>query len=112
MKRNRVNRDELVLKIRNDAIQRVNMVKYLGIMIVYNLSFDDHLKHIVTKIAKKSGIMARSTKLVNKNYKIKVYNITAFCLLLFNIMSFKCSTNGQTTDVVKEGNAYYFEQQI
>ena len=71
--RNRVNRDEYEL-IRNDAILRANVIKYLGTMIDYRLSFDDHLKHIVTKISRKIGIMIRSIKLVNKNYKTKVYN--------------------------------------
>ena len=43
-------------------------------MLNENLSFDDHLEYIVNKIAKKIGILARSTKLVNKNCRIKVYN--------------------------------------
>ena len=43
-------------------------------MIHDHLSFDDHLKYSVTKIASKIGIVANSTKLVNKNYRIKVYN--------------------------------------
>ena len=72
--RNRVNKDEYELKIRNDAFQRVNVVKYLGIMIDDHLNFDDHLKYIVTKISRKVGITARSTKLVNKNCEIKLYN--------------------------------------
>ena len=48
--RSRVNRDEYELKTRYDAVQRVNVIKYLGIMIGDHLSFDDHLKYIVTKI--------------------------------------------------------------
>ena len=34
--RNNVNRDDCVLKIKNDVIQRVNVIKYLGIMIDEN----------------------------------------------------------------------------
>ena len=70
--RNHVNRDEYVLKIRKAAIQRVNVIKYLSIMIGDHLSFDDHLKYIVTKIARKIGIISRSTKLINKNFRVDV----------------------------------------
>ena len=41
--KNRVNRDEYELKIRNGAILREIVIKYLGIMIDAHLSFDDHL---------------------------------------------------------------------
>ena len=43
--RNSVNRDDYVLKIRNNAIQRVNVIKYLGIMIDDHLSFDEVYCH-------------------------------------------------------------------
>ena len=56
---------------------------------------DDHLKYIVTKIARQIGIMARSTKLVNQNYKVKVYNSNV------NVISFERNANGQTTEVAK-----------
>ena len=49
-------------------------MKYLDIMIDEKLSSDDNLKFIVNKITKKIGIRARSAKLVNKKYRIRVYN--------------------------------------
>ena len=71
-------------------------------MIDDHLGFADHLKYIITKISRRIGIMARTIKFVNKNYKIKVYNIiTAFCILPFNIISFKHNANAQTTKVTK-----------
>lgn len=72
--RNHVNVDNCVLKIKNDNIERVNVIKYLGVMIDDKLNFDEHLNYIRIKIAKKIGILSRSTKLLHKNYKIKVYN--------------------------------------
>ena len=68
--RNRANRNVYELKIKNDAFQRANVFEQQGIMVNDHLSFDDHLKYIVTKIARKIGIMSKSTNLV----KIKIYN--------------------------------------
>ena len=109
----KTNRDEYELKIRNDAIQRVSIIKYLGIMINDHLSFDDNLKYITTKISRKIGIMARSIKLVNKNYKIKVYNSVilphfAFCASILFLL------NATQMDRIQklQNRAYYFDQEL
>lgn len=40
------------LKINNESIQRVDSIKYLGIIIDNKLKFEEHIKYTVAKVAK------------------------------------------------------------
>lgn len=73
MTRRTVDPDIITLNIANNPLQRVDKIKYLGIIIDDKLKFDEHLKYTEAKLGKKIGIMFRSCKFISKKYKIMVY---------------------------------------
>ena len=44
------------------TIERVNVVKYLGVLINENLSWCEHISHLVNKVSRLSGILYRNKK--------------------------------------------------
>lgn len=61
------------LKIKTNAIERVDQMKYLGVIIDEKLSFGEHMNHLEKKIAQKIGFMYRTCKHISQHHKILVY---------------------------------------
>ena len=66
------------LKLGNNAIERCEYTKFLGINVDEKLSFKFHIDHIVNKISKTVGILFKLNKLLPKNMLMMLYN----CLIL------------------------------
>ena len=47
------------IRIRDSILTKVSTVKFLGVTLDENLSFNDHVKNITTKISKYVGVMRR-----------------------------------------------------
>lgn len=72
--RRNINEDDITeLKINDEILQRVNSIKYLGIIIDSKLKFEDHINYTIEKVANKIGVMQRTTKFIQKKYKIILY---------------------------------------
>ena len=51
----------VIIKIDDNAIDRVNMTKCLGVFIDENLTWKEHVKNITTKLSKSIAIMCRAS---------------------------------------------------
>lgn len=71
--RNLNDNDLIKLSINNVEIEKVNVIKYLGVQIDDKLKFTKHIDYIEKKVAQKIGFMYRTCKYVKRNYKITVY---------------------------------------
>ena len=64
---------DLNLYVGQDKIDRVESMKYLGVILDDHLSFDEHIKYIINKSSKKLGVLQRSREFLNKSTKILLY---------------------------------------
>ena len=62
------------LNIEQQRIERVCVMKYLGVIIDENLNFKEHNQYIVNKVAKKVYFMGGMKRKLDKDTKI-LYNI-------------------------------------
>lgn len=65
---------DLTLKIDNNDIEKVDQIKYLGVIIDQKLSFKPHCDYIEKKIAKKVNFLRRIRRKIDKNTAILLYN--------------------------------------
>ena len=68
-----VNSNEINVKINNVHLQRVENIKYLGIIIDQNLNFKQHVKYIQNKMSKKVYFLNRVSKHLSSYAKLIVY---------------------------------------
>ena len=54
------------LKINNDDIERVNTIKFLGVLLDDNLSWKEHIKYLTNKIARNIGLMYKAKSFLDK----------------------------------------------
>ena len=55
-----------VIKINNHDIERVNTMKFLGVLLDDNLSWKENMKYLENKIAKSIGLMYRAKPFLDK----------------------------------------------
>lgn len=67
------NNNNLDVRIGNEKIEIVKSIKYLGVMIDYNLKLKSHVDFVSKKAAKKIGFLARISKNLNFEDKITIY---------------------------------------
>ena len=61
------------LKISDHAIERVESIRFLGVILDQNLSWKEHIKHIENKIAKNIGILYKAKPYLNKGSLLSLY---------------------------------------
>ena len=61
------------LKINNHDIERVNTMKFLGVLSDDNLSWKEHIKYLENKIAKNIGLMYRAKPFLDKESFLALY---------------------------------------
>ena len=47
------------IKIRDSILTKVSTIKFLGVTLHENLTFNDHVKNVTTKISKSVGVIRR-----------------------------------------------------
>ena len=52
-------KNEIDIRIWDSILTKVSTVKFLGVTLDENLTFNDHLKNVTTKISKSVGVMRR-----------------------------------------------------
>ena len=60
-------------KINNHDIERVNTMKFLGVLLDDNLSWKEHIKYLEIKIAKDIGLMYRAKPFLDKESLLALY---------------------------------------
>ena len=61
------------LYIANVALEQVDHIKFLGVMLDNNLTFKKHVQYISAKISKNIGILTKARKYLNKDTLITLY---------------------------------------
>ena len=72
--RKKINLDDLYININKNSINRVEHVKFFGVIIHQNLSWQGQIKAISSKIAKSSGIIIKSRQFFLSNTLYRLYN--------------------------------------
>jgi len=77
-----------ILSINGTPLSRVESTKFLGVYVDQHLTWKDHIKCISSKIAKNTGIIARTAYLLPPSVRIKlyytlVYPYLAYCNLIW-----------------------------
>ena len=62
-----------MLKVNNHDIERVNTMKFLGVLLDDNLSWKEHIKYLENKIAKNIGLMYRAKPFLDKESLLALY---------------------------------------
>ena len=61
------------LEINSHDIERVNTMKFLGILLNDNLPWKEHIKYLENKIAKNIGLMHRANPFLDKESLLELY---------------------------------------
>ena len=61
------------LEIKEHEIEKVDKMKYLGIIIDRKLKWNDHVDYTESNIARKIWFMYRSCKYISKRHKLTIY---------------------------------------
>ena len=61
------------LKLNNHDIERINTMKFLGVLLDDNLSWKEHIKYLENKIAKNIGLMYRAKPFLDKESLLALY---------------------------------------
>jgi hypothetical protein len=64
----------LNVSLNNTAIEQVNSVKYLGVIIDSNLSWNDHVSTLCKNLSFKVSQLSRARNVVNRNMMLIIYN--------------------------------------
>jgi hypothetical protein len=77
-----------ILSINGSHLSRVESTKFLGVYVDQHLTWIDHIKCISSKIAKNTGIIARTAYLLPPSIRVKlyyslVYPYLAYCNLIW-----------------------------
>ena len=74
-------KNALDIKIRETILTKVSTVKFLGVTLDENLTFNDHVTKVTTNISKSVGIMRRLHCQLPVNVMIKLYYSLAYSYL-------------------------------
>ena len=74
------------IRIRDSILTKVSTVKFLGVTLDENPTFNDHVKNVTTKISKSVGVMRRLhcqllADVMVKSYSSLVYSHLTYALL-------------------------------
>jgi hypothetical protein len=84
----RINKNDTSLQIADQQIERIDKMKYLGVMLDDGLIFDDHVDFICKKMGRKYGFMCRANRKLSTESKpkAKFYYINQLYLHISNIV--------------------------
>ena len=66
--------DTVVIKIGDYEINRVYDFKYLGIVLDDSLSWKDHVRHVISKVGKRVGVLGRLRRNITIHAAFEMYN--------------------------------------
>ena len=86
--RRNVNHDNCHISMNSNYLQKADHVKFLGVYIDSNLSWNNHIHFVATTIAKGIGILSKLKHILPRNilrtlYLTLIYTYLTYCLKLF-----------------------------
>ena len=75
------------IRIRDWILTKVSTVKFHGVTLDENLTFNDYVKNVTSKIYKYVGIMKRSHCLLPADVLVKVYNSFVYSHLIYTLLA-------------------------
>ena len=75
--RARIKGNNAVVKINDCVLNRVNIIKYLGVIIDHKLKWCEHISYVKNKVSKGLGIIFKARMYVDKNFYV-VFTIHLF----------------------------------
>jgi len=72
--KNESNVDKIELKINNELLEEKVFAKYLGIIVDNKLTWENHIKHINTKLTKSNAFLVKLRHYVNEKIMKNLYN--------------------------------------
>ena len=66
-------KNEIDIRIRDLILTKVSTVKFLGVTLDENLTFNDHVKNVTSKISKSVGVLRRLHYQLSSDVMVKLY---------------------------------------
>ena len=82
------------IRIRDSILTKVSTVKFHGITLDENLTFNDHVKDVTTKISKYVGVMRRLICQLPADIMVKLYYSLMYSHLTYALLA--CGKSGRT----------------
>ena len=79
------------VSINNDAIEKVDSIKFLGIILDSKLSWNDHIQLVTKKVSRSMGILYRVKNILNQKSLFTLY-----CSLVLPYLNYACEIWGNT----------------
>ena len=70
--------NSISVKVNNQLLGRVNSLNYLGVIFIEDLSWNDHIENIISKISQRLGLLKRIKDLLPIHSRLTLFN----CLVL------------------------------
>ena len=83
--RARLKGNNLVVKINDCVLNRVNNIKYLGVIIDHKLKWCEHISYVKNKVSKGLGIIFKARMFVGKKCLRSVYHSFVYPYLTYSI---------------------------
>ena len=104
--------EDLNIRIANEKIERVNHMKYLGMILDEKLTFDEHINQTYTKASQKLGILRRSREYLDTTKSLTLYkslvlphldycDIVYMCTTVQNLNKLQLIQNGACRTILK-----------
>ena len=75
--------NDISIKIQNVKIMPSNYVKYLGVLIDGNLSWDQHVKYLSNKLSRANGIISKLRHYAPKSAVLSVYHAIFYSHMMY-----------------------------
>ena len=79
--------NSIEIRIRDSILTKVSTVKFLGVTLDENLTFNDHVKNVTTKIFKSVGVMRRLHCQLPADVMVKLYYSLVYSNLTYALLA-------------------------
>ena len=83
--RARIKGNNLVVKINDSVLNRVNNIKYLGVIIDHKLKWCEHISYVKNKVSKGLGIIFKARAVLDQQCLLTLYNSFIYPYLIYCI---------------------------
>ena len=84
-------KNAIEIRIRDSILTKVSTVKFLGIILDENLTFNDHVINVTTKISKSVGVMRRLHCQLPADVMVKLYYSLVYSHLTYALLAWGSS---------------------
>ena len=84
-------KNAIEIRIRDSILTKVSIVKFLGVTLDENLTFNDHVKNITTKVSKSVGVMRRLHCQLLADVMVKLYYSLVYSHLTYALLTWGSS---------------------